>query len=63
MLKEALQSYNILINKNPNYPEAYLYRGMLLLEAGVADKGCEDLNKAEILGNLEAKNQRSQYCR
>lgn len=63
MLKEALQSYNILINKNPNYSEAYLYRGMLLLEAGVADKGCEDLNKAESLGNLEAKNQRSQYCR
>ena len=63
LLKEALQSYNFLINKNSSNSDAYFYRGMLLLEAGVADRGCEDLNKAETLGNPEAKNLRTQYCR
>ena len=63
LLKEALQSYNFLINKNASNPDAYFYRAMLLLEAGVADRGCEDLNKAETLGNPEAKNIRTQYCR
>jgi tetratricopeptide (TPR) repeat protein len=63
LLKEALKSYNFLINKNASNPDAYFYRGMLLLEAGVADRGCEDLNKAESLGNPEAKNLKTQYCR
>jgi tetratricopeptide (TPR) repeat protein len=63
MLKEAVQSYNFLINQNNKHAQAYFCRGMLMLEAGVADKGCEDLKTAETLGFEDAKIQRLRYCR
>jgi tetratricopeptide (TPR) repeat protein len=61
--EQALAFYNKVLEMNPKNKNAYYLRGLLWLQVGMPEKGCEDLKKGEELGFEAAKNARLQYCR
>lgn len=58
----ARESYTMAIKLNPNFGEAYLYRGALKVHQGKSAAACEDFRKAEALEVSEATNIRNKYC-
>lgn len=58
----ARESYTMAIKLNPDFGEAYLYRGALKLHMAKTSAACEDISKAEALGVSEASSIRKKYC-
>jgi tetratricopeptide (TPR) repeat protein len=61
-IREALIAYDRSIEINTKNPEAYYYRGLLMLQVGMPDKGCLDLEKAADLDYRAAEKAMKQYC-
>ncbi len=61
--KEALQIYDELLSNNPQSADAYRLKGLLYLQAGVPEKGCEFLKKSAELGSEIAKESIGRYCK
>ena len=61
-IREALIAYDRSIEINSKNPEAYYYRGLLMLQVGMPDKGCLDLEKASDLNYRAAEKAMKQYC-
>lgn len=58
----AMESYSVALKINPDFGEAYLYRGALKLSQGKKAAACEDIKKAKALKVKEAENISSKYC-
>jgi tetratricopeptide (TPR) repeat protein len=58
----ARESYTMAIKIDPNFGEAYLYRGALKIHLGRTKDACEDFRKAEALEVAEASAIRKKYC-
>jgi tetratricopeptide (TPR) repeat protein len=59
----ALVYINKAINSNPHFKEAYLERGKTYQQLNKTDKACADWNMALTLGNTEAQQFLSLYCK
>lgn len=46
LFENAIWNFNKVLDKNPNYTEARLYRGMALCEQGKKDTGLKDIQQA-----------------
>lgn len=58
---EALKILNKCIKLNPSFVEAYYLRGITKIKLGM--NGCDDLNKAEAMGNAMAQSALKAFCR
>lgn len=59
---KAISIYDKLLENNPKYSLAYLFRGIANSKNKNITKGCEDLQKALILGIPNAKKMIDKYC-
>ena len=62
-LKRALDDFNFSIEKGFALADCYYWRGLIYLNYNIIDKACNDLSKADELGNLEARKLLDQYCK
>lgn len=58
----AMESYTSAIKLNPDFGEAYLYRGALKIHLNKKQSACEDFRKAQVLDIKEAASIISKYC-
>lgn len=58
----AILVYDKILENNPNYSLSYFYRGIAYCENKNMTKGCEDLQRAYILGIPNAKKMLDKYC-
>ncbi|MCP4439211.1 MAG: hypothetical protein GY810_09750 [Aureispira sp.] len=61
-IRTAIAYYNKAIEKNTKYAEAYYYRGLVMFQVMMPQKGCEDFQKASDLGLSVADKKLQQYC-
>lgn len=59
----AFKSYTSAIKIDPDFGEAYLYRGALKVHQGKTSGACEDFNKAKALKVSEAQSIINKYCK
>lgn len=57
-----IEDFNKAIELNPQYAEAYVWRGSAKLEIGEEKEGCLDLIKAVDLGMDKAKSIFTKFC-
>lgn len=60
---KAISIYDKILVNNPQYSLAYLYRGVAYCENKNITKGCEDLQRANILGIPNSKKMLEKYCK
>ncbi len=58
----AILDYNKSLEINPQYANAYFYRGMSKINVGQKENGCLDLSKAGELGYDNAYEKIKEYC-
>lgn len=58
---QAIEDFTIAIQINPQYPEAYYWRGFAYIKSGI-EEACDDLAKAEKSGDKRASDLIKQYC-
>lgn len=61
-LRSAIAYYNQAIEQNSKYAEAYYYRGLIMFQVMMPQKGCEDFQQAADLGLQIAEKRLQQYC-
>jgi tetratricopeptide (TPR) repeat protein len=61
--EKAITNLNITILINPDYTQAYYYRGLSKIGLNQNDSGCIDLNKANKLGDVKANEAINKYCK
>lgn len=61
-LRSAIAYYNQAIEHNVKYAEAYYYRGLIMFQVMMPQKGCEDFQQAADLGLQIAEKRLQQYC-
>jgi len=59
----AMVSFSRVLQAEPSSQEAYLKRGFSLYNLGQAQQACNDWEKARSLGNAEAAEYLSRYCK
>ena len=59
----AIDDFNKTIDINPNYGNAYYYRGLAKIDLNQTNNGCVDLSKAGELGISDAYVSIKKYCR
>ena len=59
---EAMQRYNRAIEAQPSISSAWLNRGLLKFYLKDKQEGCNDLSKAALLGNNNARMAIDEYC-
>jgi len=57
--QEAIAEYTRAINLDPNYAEAYFYRGNALALEGQPQKGIEDIQKAAAIFESRGESQKA----
>lgn len=62
-LKTSFDDFNFCIEKNYELHSSYYWRGLIYLAADMEKEGCDDLKNAHELGNPDAKEIISQYCK
>lgn len=60
--EKAIEQYSRVIQRHPNYSQAYLSRGLLYLELNEQNKGCEDFHRAAGMGNANAQAIAAENC-
>tara|TARA_B100000809_G_scaffold174968_1_gene172264 strand:- start:119 stop:730 length:612 start_codon:yes stop_codon:yes gene_type:complete len=60
---ESIQSFNHLIELDPNNADAFYLRGLIHIHLNENDKGCKDLSKAGELGDYKAYEMINEYCK
>ena len=63
LTREAMNSYDLAININPNYGEAYLYRGALNMHLNKRSSACNDFRLAQSLKIEDANGAIKRYCK
>ena len=58
-----ISDYDKAIQINPNYLQAYANRGFAKKDAGDLDGACSDWRKVVLLGNKDANQWISYFCR
>jgi len=61
--QNALKWYNAAINEDPNYANSYLNKGLILVQSGDKNGGCNDFQIAKQKGAKEADQFIATYCR
>lgn len=59
---DALKDYDMAIDMNPDYGQAFYYRGMLKLNLKRNAAACADLEKAVALDHKQAREASATYC-
>ncbi|GIV32688.1 MAG: hypothetical protein KatS3mg031_0223 [Chitinophagales bacterium] len=59
----AIKDFNLCIELNPDFAEAYNFRGLSRYKSGDKTGACDDWNKAAEMGLSVAQNMLVQYCR
>ena len=62
-IKGAFEDISVVISINPDYAEAYFFRGRLEISAGDKDRGCKDLNKALEMNYQDALELFNTFCK
>jgi tetratricopeptide (TPR) repeat protein len=58
----AISDYSMSLDLNPGNADAWLNKGVALINTGKSDDGCHDLRKAFSLGSKRATEYLSKYC-
>lgn len=58
----AVNDYGMALDIKPDIPDAWLNKGIALINLGKTDDGCHDLRRAFSLGNKRASPLISRYC-
>lgn len=62
-LRKAFEDLNFSIQKNFALSDSYYFRGIIYLRYDMKKEGCEDLNKAKVLGDPDAQDLIDKHCR
>lgn len=61
--QNAISDFSKCLELNPNYADAYNFRGMAKYKSGNISGACSDWNRASELGNASAGEMAQRYCR